>query len=111
MPYQKENVKEYLDLEEIYTLLDYFSAEPQMYNDYIVAKTICHNGDSHKLYYYENTQLFKCYTGGCGSFDIFELIQKIQNIDLNTAIYFVVSFFNLSNTIQETDSDEFLLED
>ena len=111
MSYSKEIVKDNLELEDIYSLLDYFNAEPEMYSNYIIAKTICHGGDSHKLYYYENTQLFKCYTGSCGTFDIFELIQKIQDIeDLNKAIYFVVNFFNLQSKINETD-DDFSIED
>lgn len=111
MSYSKEIVKENLELEDIYSLLDYFNAEPEMYSNYIVAKTICHGGDSHKLYYYENTQLFKCYTGSCGTFDIFELVEKIQDIDdLNKAVYFVVNFFNLQSQIDESD-DDFSIED
>ena len=111
MPYSKEEVKENLELEDIYSLLDFFNAEPEMYSDYLVAKTICHGGDSKKLYYYENTQLFKCYTGGCGSFDIFELVQKQKCLsDLNKAIYFVVNFFNLQGKIDEED-DDYSIED
>lgn len=110
MTYSKEAVKEALELEDIYNLLEYLEAEPQMYGSYIVAKTICHNGDTHKLYYYENTQLLKCYTGSCGSFDIFELIQKIQDVDLNKAIYYIVNFFNLQSKLDEVDED-FSIED
>lgn len=110
MSYSKESVKEALELEDIYNLLDYLNAEPQMYGSYIIAKTICHNGDTHKLYYYENTSLCKCYTGSCGSFDIFELVQKVQDLDLNKAIYFVVNFFNLQSKLEETDED-FSVED
>ena len=111
MSYSKELVKENLELEDIYSLLEYFNAEPEMYSNYIVSRTICHNGDSHKLYYYENTQLFKCYTGSCGTFDIFELVQKVREIDdLNKAIYFVVNFFNLQSQINEAD-DDFSIED
>ena len=44
----------------------------------MLCKTICHGGESHKLYYYPNTTLFKCYTD-CGgeAFDIFELTRKV----------------------------------
>ena len=59
MSFDKQTVKEYLELEDIYNLLDYLNGEPQMFSNYIVARTICHDGDSHKLYYYENTQLFR----------------------------------------------------
>lgn len=111
MSYDKQAVKECLELEDIYNLLEYLGGEPQMFSNYIIAKTICHSGDTHKLYFYENTQLFKCYSGECDTFDIFELIQKVENIDdLNKAIYFIVNFFNLQNKIQESDED-FSLED
>ena len=104
MSYNKEEVKELLDIEDIYTLLEYYNAEPQIYYNHIEALTICHDGDSHKLYYYENTKLFKCYTGSCGSFDVFELIQKQEHLDdLNAAVYFVVQFFNLEGRIDQVD--------
>lgn len=107
MSYDKETVKEVIELEDIYNLLEFLNAEPQMYSNYIIARTICHNGDTHKLYYYENTSLFKCYTGACGSFDVFELIQKVQEVDLNTSIYFIVNFFNLQHKIDEADEDSY----
>ena len=111
MSFNKDLVKECLELEDIYNLLDYLGAEPQMFSNYIVAKTICHHGDTHKLYFYDNTSLFKCYSGECGTFDVFELIQKIEEIeDLNKAVYFIVNFFNLQGKISEADED-FSLED
>ena len=104
--YDKELVKEQIELDDVYNLLDFFNAEPQMFNTYIIAKTICHGGDSHKLYYYENTQLFKCYSDSCGTFDIFELVQKVENIkDLNAAVFYIVNFFNLQSKIDEVDED------
>lgn len=110
MSYNKDDVKEQIDIEDVYNLLEYFDAEPQMFNTYITAKTICHGGDSHKLYYYENTQLFKCFTESCGTFDIFELVQKVQQInDLNQAIYFVVNFLNLQSKL--SDDTDFDVED
>ena len=107
MSYSKEEVKEQLELEDVYALLEYFDAEPEMFDDYIVARTVCHGGDSKKLYYYENTQLLHCFTQ-CqpSTFDIFELVQKIKHLDdLNAAIYFVVNFFNLQHQISEVDED------
>lgn len=105
MSYKKEEVKENLELEDIFDLMDFLGAEPQMFTDYITCKTVCHGGDSHKLYYYENTQLFKCFSGGCGSFDIFELISKLKDMDLNQSIYFVVNFFNLQSRLEVVDED------
>jgi len=51
----------------------------------LVFETACHNhiGEgSHKLYYYDNTKLFYCYTG-CGRFDIFQLLSKMNVIENN----------------------------
>lgn len=110
MSFDKEEVKNRLEIEDIFELLESLDAEPELFNTYIVAKTICHNGDTHKLYYYENTQLFKCYTGECGTFDIFELISKTKELDLNQAIYFVVNFFNLQSEVSDTD-ESLLTED
>ena len=45
----------------------------------LIFQTICHNfGDtgSYKLYYYDNTKLFSCYTECQESFDIFDLITR-----------------------------------
>lgn len=111
MSYNKEEVKENLTIEDIYDLLEFLEAEPQMYSNYIIAKTICHSGESHKLYWYENTNLFKCYSGSCGSFDIFDLIQKVKETDdLNQTICFVVNFCNLQSKVEEEDH-EILSED
>lgn len=111
MAYSKEQVKENIELEDVYILLDFFGAEPEMFDDYIIAKTVCHNGDSRKLFYYENTSLFRCYTH-CGTFDIFEFIQKVKGIDdLNAAIYFVVQFLNLQHSIDDLDESLYNNED
>lgn len=110
MSYNKDEVKEQITIEDVYDLLEYFGAEPEMFNTYITALTICHGGDSHKLYYYDNTALFKCFTGGCGTFDIFELVQKVKQIDdLNQAVYFIVNFFNLQSKL--SDNSDFDIED
>lgn len=44
----------------------------------IIFPTVCHGGNSNKLYYYKNTKLFKCYTQCSKSFDIFDLVIKIE---------------------------------
>ena len=111
MAYSKEDVKEAISMDNIMTLLEHFGANPEDMGDFIIADTICHNGDSHKLYYYDNTKLFNCYTQ-CGPFDIFELVMKVKETDdLNAAIYFLVNFFNLQHFLQEADSVEYDNED
>lgn len=48
----------------------------------LIYPTYCHNleGGSHKLYYYKDEKIFKCYTGCNHQFDIFELIIKMKKL-------------------------------
>ena len=95
-----ETIKNELTLEEIYNLLASFGADPVMQNGIIMCRTICHGGHSHKLYYYENTHLFKCYTDCYDTFDVFELIIKIKKQDgieipLPQAVNFIANYYGL----------------
>lgn len=110
MSFSVEVVKEQLEFEDIFILLEELGAEPIIIGDTIQCLTICHGGDSHKLYYYSNTQLFRCYTHCQDAFDIFELVCKIKDIDLNTSVYYVVNFFNLQHKIDKVE-EESLTED
>lgn len=104
MGYDKDEVKDALTDEDVFEILEQLGAEPQENsNGNLVCKTICHGGESHKLYYYSNTRLFRCYTDCGDSFDIFELIKRVQNIDLDTAIAYVVNFFNLYSKLDTVD--------
>ena len=85
--YDKDEIKSKLTLEQIYDIVEEFGGEPKLTDFGLIAATICHNNigeGSHKLYYYDNTHLFKCYTGCDSTFDIFELMIKIHN--MNNAI-------------------------
>ena len=59
--YDKAKVKESIEPENVYDILEYFGAEPEMYSDYIISRTICHNGigeGTKKLYYYFENSMF-----------------------------------------------------
>lgn len=95
-----------LELEQIYDLLELWGGEPEYVKTGIISQTICHNppGEgSRKLYYYENSKLFKCYTDCVdSSFDIFDLcirVKKIQEHEDWTAYQaanFIINYFGLS---------------
>lgn len=89
--YDKDEIKNSLTIDEVFNLVAEFGGEPIMKGESLfTAKTICHNNfgeGSHKLYYYDNTKLFKCYTDCGTSFDIFELVAKIKNHN-NEVIFF-----------------------
>lgn len=98
----KDALKESLDVYDIEHILTIFDAEPSIVGNTIVCRTICHGGDSpDKLIYYCNTSLFHCYTSGCGTFDIFELVTKIKNVTLSEAMEFVA---------RECNKNEFLFQ-
>ena len=116
--YDKSEIKEQLSTEDIFQLVQEMGGNPEYTNFGFIAETICHNPPhvgSRKLYYYENSTLFQCYTGGCGSFDIFELVCKVAQIqwhkeyDLNQAIRYVAYKFGITSVY--SDSDDVVNED
>lgn len=85
MKWDKDKIKESLTLDQICDILvDLGSNPPHKVKDGYAFQTICHGGDSHKLYYYENTHSFYCYTE-CGYMDVYELVinakKKAQGIN------------------------------
>lgn len=115
--YDKSKIREALRDEDIYDLLVEFGGEPQRSPFGFISRTICHNADpagaSHKLYYYYNTQLFKCYSGCAESiFDPFELVIKVAKLqwdkefDLNTAVRWIAQKFGIDGERVEDDEDE-----
>lgn len=116
--YDKLKIREALSSENIFELLTEWGGEPSQEIFGYVSSTICHNPPregSRKLYYYENTGLFRCYTG-CGEyFDVFELTVKVakiqwgQEYDLNDAVRWIAKKFNILG--EEAENPEEELED
>ena len=111
--YDKKEIKDYLTTEQIFELLQTFGGDPVYTSFGIISTTICHNppGEgSRKLYFYENSGLFKCFTGCNDYFDAFELVIKVAEIqwnktfDLNDAVRWVAQKFGFSG--REEDSPE-----
>ena len=99
-------IKKAITPDRVFSLLQSLDARPRFYkSNIIVARTICHNGDSHKLYYYTDSQNFHCYTN-CGSLDIIELIRKVQNYDFIQAVAFLIDFFNLHYLLENPIEEE-----
>ena len=76
----KNAIKAGMSIQQVYDFLVGQGIQGNWVDEHqLVFETVCHNhkGEgSHKLYYYDNTKLFNCYTG-CGRFDIFELLSKM----------------------------------
>ena len=85
-----EDLKNNLSIDQIYEFLADAGGEPQTHGDIIISRTICHNPPgqgSFKLYYYDNTKLFKCFTQCGDTFDIFELTLKIKHLAGEQIVY------------------------
>lgn len=72
--------------------------------------TVCHGGDSHKLYFFRDSKEFHCYTN-CGQMDIINLVQNAYKISFNEAIGFICRFCGITSleTMQEGFHDEELV--
>lgn len=112
-----ENIKTNLDIEQIQDLVQSLGGNPIKHGEILICQTICHGGHSHKLYYYNNTKLFKCYTDCDGnSFDIFELIIKSRKNDgielsLPQAVRFIADYYGYPPNNEIFDNQEEELKD
>ena len=128
-----EDIKNNLTIDQIYDFLADAGGEPQMHGDMIISRTICHNPPgqgSFKLYYYDNTKLFKCFTQCSDTFDIFELTLKIKKLageyivywskeakqesrpwDLPDAIRFVASYYGIEPPDENFSEKQIELQD
>lgn len=115
--YNKDELKNNLTLDQVSEYVAELGGEPQERNGILMCKTICHCGESHKLYYYPNTTLFKCYTDCSETFDIFELTRKVlsrerpkareeSDWNLPEAIEHVAQYFHFAPNVK---TDEHLL--
>lgn len=108
--YDKNFIKESLSIEQIRDIVSELGGEPEFQNGALISRTICHGGQSKKLYYWDNTHLFKCFTDCGESFDIFELVRKVKSRELDCdyqlpqAIQYVAQYFGYapSERVDET---------
>lgn len=114
--YNKDEIKENLTLDNIFDILNTFGGNPEYTNFGILSNTICHNpaGEgSRKLYFYENSMLFRCYTECDSYFDIYELVRKVAEIqwheeyDLNDAVRWIANYFHIDGVyVQEEEKNK-----
>lgn len=107
MRFDKDEIKNSLTIEQVEQFLAEHGGEPIKRIGCLVSRTICHNppdaNASHKLYYYDNTKLFKCYTecAETNGFDIFDLTRKIikQQSNIEISLYdaelYIINYFSL----------------
>ena len=117
--YDKDKIKTELSIDQVFELVTELGGEPRMVADgnLFVSRTICHGGHSHKLYYYDNTHLFRCYTE-CSPdiFDIYELVRKVKSQnstewELPQAIQYVANYYGIFSVANDFDNTQEKLND
>ena len=103
--FDKNEIKNSLTTDNIFDLLQEWGGDPEHTSFGILSSTICHNEPgvgSRKLYYYENSGLFRCYTDCAEYFDLYQLVIKVNKIqhnrifDLNDAVRWIAQKFGVS---------------
>ena len=113
MYYDKDKIKEQITPDMVFQFVQDLGGEPRWFPGGFVAATICHNlpgCGSHKLYYYNNSRLFRCYTGCDCSFDIFDLFNKHfkiihpgSNPSLYDSVAYISNLFGFDNSLDLPD--------
>ena len=85
----KSAIKKNMSTDDVFNFLSEHGVNGRWVNEeQLIFETCCHNhlGEgSHRLFYYDNTKLFKCYTN-CGEFDIFDLIIRMNQTNTGEEI-------------------------
>ena len=78
---------------DILTLMNDLGADLVKETDkYFIFTSICHGGNSSKLYYYF-TKRFYCYSN-CGAMSVYDLIMKVKDCDFKNAFDYLKSIVN-----------------
>ncbi|HSQ88001.1 hypothetical protein [Romboutsia sp.] len=93
-----KELKSKLTLEHVVQILEDLGAEPRQGSNLneIWCKTICHSGNSHKLYLFKDSLNFHCFTH-CGSLDILQVVRNVLDYSLQQAIEYISTKFGFYN--------------
>jgi len=108
-------VKDMLTPEDIVKLCSFLQGyETHLYDNYgnpIFCTSICHGGDSEKLYYFIDSKKFFCFTCN-SSYDVFELVRRAKGFETFKEAYkYVVDFFNLKDFSVDEEQEVDLISD
>ena len=118
MKYDSNEIKQQLTFQQVFDYTAELGGNPKIDSrgdGVFTAHTICHNpagSGSHKLYYYDNSKLYKCYTECAGeAFDIYDLtrramkIQRGEEWSLSRAVGYVARYFGIASSEDENFED------
>lgn len=73
---------------------------------HIMFNTVCHGGDSHKLYYYSESKRFHCYTH-CGSLSIFDVVMSAKKMEFHEAKNHIMYLLGIDELSLRSESSSF----
>ena len=99
-----ESIKNQINEDNVIILMDSLGADFNYQSqDQIRFKSICHNSNSYKLYYFISTNSFYCFREG-KAFDTISLVQHVKHIDFNQAVSYICSVLHLQvDQIEENE--------
>lgn len=114
MKLDKELIKNSLTESDIHKILiDLGSGEPRYDKEKNpIYTTICHGGHSHKLYYYQESKMFHCYSECQENMDIYELVSKVKKYTFTQSVSYVANMsgkmfaYNPDFTLQSNRIDD-----
>lgn len=80
------------DVKKIFESFDEYDYSEEYEGDKLFAirfPTVCHGGDSKKLYYYAESKLFHCYTQCQETFNIYSLVMRVLDIEFHDALTYI----------------------
>lgn len=93
-----KKLKELITVEQIIQLMHSLGADSKQGSNpnEIMFRTICHGGDSHKLYFYKDTKEFHCYSN-CGQMDVVNVVENVKNFSVRQAVNFICNLFGFGS--------------
>lgn len=97
-----DKIKEMLGVDDIIRLATHLQGSDEFYydsqNNPIFCTSLDHpDGATFKLYYYDETKLFHCYTGSAESYDVFEMVKRATDSDFKAAYAYIIDFFHFDS--------------
>lgn len=92
-----KTLKQIITVEQIISILQNLGVESKQTSNLnqIQFRTICHCGNSFKLYFFKDTKEFHCYSN-CGQMDIINLVQRVKGFEeVSKAVNWICNFLGI----------------
>jgi hypothetical protein len=93
-----EYIKNELDTSEVKKIMKELGSDFKEDNKgNLKFKTICHGGDSYKLYYFIDSKLFRCFTECQKNYSLIDLVGEVKGFELKESINFIKKVLDIED--------------